>query len=178
MTGLWAGFAFITIINPLKLRSRNKMNELNHLQLIEIATQNRTQTQQIIDIVTEARANHDGPAIAHAIGDLEKTYKALASMDDAQKRATRDRSLEFTRKRFGLGALRENRQLSAMGGTSLGRVIYHLERAMEGLDRWLSKIQNGQDFQADTQFSIDQIGEAIHWAYLICRPLEREAAAR
>ena len=154
------------------------MNELNHLQLREIAEQNKTHIQQIIDRLTEARANYGGPAIADAIDELEIIYKELAPLDDAEKRAAQDKGLELTRKRFGLGRLRENGELSAMGSTALGRVIYRLERAIEGLDRWLAKLRDGQDFQEDIQFSIDSTGEAIHWAYLISRPLEREAATR
>jgi len=154
------------------------MDELDHLQLRQIAEQNKTHIQRLIDILTEARVNYGGPAIANAVGELEIIYKELTPLDDAEKRAARDRGLELTRKRFGLGVLRENGELSSLGWTSLGRVIYNLERAIEGLNRWLAKIRDGQDFQEDIQFSIDQTGEAVHWAYLICRPLEREAVAR
>lgn len=154
------------------------MNELNNLELREIAEQNKTNIQQIIDRLIEARVSHDGPSIAGAIDELETIYKELAPLDDAEKRAARDKGLEVTRKRFGLGLLQENAELSTLGWTALGRVTYHLDRAMEGLNRWLVKLQDGQDFEEDILFSIDRTGEAVNWAYLICRPLEREAVAR
>lgn len=151
------------------------MNELNNLQVKELASQNKSHLQAIIDKLTEARGKHDGPAIADAIGELETIYQGLKTLEEAGRRETRDKRLAQTRERFGLGALRENKDLSKMGGTSLGRVIYHLERAIEWLERWLRNLENSDDSQEDTQFFINETGEAIHWGYLICRPKELEA---
>lgn len=146
------------------------MEERNHLELRQIAEQASGRVVQITNSLTELRTNYDGPAIADNISQIEAVYEELAELQNEEQKAGRKQSLARTRERFGLERLRQNQKLSTEGFTSLGRVIYHCERAVEAFGRWVTNLQHGQPFDEEADTAISETGEALHWAYLISRP--------
>jgi hypothetical protein len=146
------------------------MDERNHLELREIAEQASARIRHITDSLSELRANYDGPAIADNISEIEIVYAEIAELQNEEQRAQRERSLARTRERFGLERLRQNQQLTTEGFVSLGRVIYHCERAIEAFERWISNLRQSQPFDEDVNTAIAETGEALHCAYLISRP--------
>lgn len=146
------------------------MDDRNHLELRQIAEQASGRIRQITDSLTELRARYDGPAIADNIGRIEAIYTEVAELQSREQRLERERGLARTRERFGLGRLRANQELSPEGFTSLGRVIYHCERAIEAFERWVTNLRNGQPFDEEVHSAIAETGEALHCAYLVSRP--------
>ena len=158
----------------LQVEARQPMDELNHLELIDIAVRSKGSIDRINNSITEARARYNGPAIAETIEELEETYNEIAQLEDGERRAERERNLARTRERFGLERLWQNQPLSRDGFVSLGRVIYHGDRASEAFDRWVRNLREGHDFAADARTAIAETAEALHWAYLVSRPPDAE----
>jgi len=132
------------------------MDELNHLELREIAEQASARIRQITDSLSELRANYDGPAIADNVSGIEIVYHEIVKLQNEEQRAQRERSLARTRgrERFGLERLRQNQQLTTEGFVSLGRVIYHCERAIDAFERWISNLRQSQPFDEDVNTAI------------------------
>jgi hypothetical protein len=150
------------------------MDELNHLELTQIAARSKNSIDRINNSITEARARYNGPAIAETIEELEETYNEIAQLEDGERRAERERNLARTRERFGLERLWQNQPLSRDGFVSLGRVIYHGDRASEAFDGWVRNLREGHDFAEDARTAIAETAEALHWAYLVSRPPDAE----
>ena len=147
------------------------MDEHNHLELRQIAEQASGRLTEITNSLTELRANYDGRAIADNISQIEAVYEELSELQNEEQRAGRERSLARTRERFDSERLRQNEKLSTEGFTSLGRAIYHCERAIEAFGRWVTNLRHGQPFEDEANTAISETGEALHWAYLVSRPL-------
>jgi len=132
------------------------MDELNHLELREIAEQASACIRHITDSLSELRANYDGPAIADNVSEIEIVYHEIVKLQNEEQRAQRERSLARTRgrERFGLERLRQNQQLTTEGFVSLGRVIYHCERAIDAFERWISNLRQSQPFDEDVNTAI------------------------